>query len=597
MMAEQRLKPSDKEKSRSQPSGLERVKSLQRRFSAKTKHLGKDKTFKRMASTELTKADREMKAQIKIGHYILKETLGVGTFGKVKVGIHEMTGYKVAVKILNRQKIKTLDVVGKIRREIQNLSLFRHPHIIKLYQVISTPTDIFMIMEYVSGGELFDYIVKHGRLKTTEARRFFQQIISGVDYCHRHMVVHRDLKPENLLLDERNNVKIADFGLSNIMTDGDFLRTSCGSPNYAAPEVISGKLYAGPEVDVWSCGVILYALLCGTLPFDDEHVPTLFRKIKSGIFPIPDYLDKSVVNLLLHMLQVDPMKRATIRDVINHEWFRVDLPAYLFPPINESEASIVDIDAVREVCHRYTVNEDDVTAALLSDDPHHQLSIAYNLIVDNKRIADETAKLSIEEFYNATPAAKLHQQDQAQRHPERMAGTTKISATLVHTGGADAAGGAPNAPKSPLIKRAKWHLGIRSQSRPEDIMYEVFRAMKFLDFEWKLLNAYHVVVRRKPEDPEQETPKMSLQLYQVDQRSYLLDFKNLQDDSSDSGSSSRHASVSTPMKPSLRNNRAQSLPTPIAVEQAAKKTQIVSKQSQTMQFFEMCAALIGALAR
>ncbi|VDK62846.1 unnamed protein product, partial [Cylicostephanus goldi] len=182
----------------------------------------------------------ELKPQIKIGHYILKDTLGVGTFGKVKVGIHEATGYKVAVKILNRQKIKTLDVVGKIRREIQNLSLFRHPHIIRLYQVISTPTDIFMIMEYVSGGELFDYIVKHGRLKTPEARRFFQQIISGVDYCHRHMVVHRDLKPENLLLDEHNNVKIADFGLSNIMTDGDFLRTSCGSPNYAAPEVISG---------------------------------------------------------------------------------------------------------------------------------------------------------------------------------------------------------------------------------------------------------------------------------------------------------------------------------------------------------------------
>ncbi|KAL3252364.1 hypothetical protein MRX96_017682 [Rhipicephalus microplus] len=232
---------------------------------------------------------------VKIGHYILGETLGVGTFGKVKTACHQLTGHKVAVKILNRQKIKNLDVVGKIRREIQNLKLFRHPHIIKLYQVISTPTDIFMIMEYVSGGELFDYIVKHGKLKESDARRFFQQIISGVAYCHRHMVVHRDLKPENLLLDQNLNVKIADFGLSNMMMDGEFLRTSCGSPNYAAPEVISGKLYAGPEVDIWSCGVILYALLCGTLPFDDEHVPTLFRKIKSGIFPIPDYLNKSVV--------------------------------------------------------------------------------------------------------------------------------------------------------------------------------------------------------------------------------------------------------------------------------------------------------------
>ena len=155
--------------------------------------------------------------QVKIGHYILGETLGIGTFGKVKVGFHQLTGHKVAVKILNRQKIKNLDVVGKIRREIQNLKLFRHPHIIKLYQVISTPTDIFMVMEYVAGGELFDYIVKHGKLKEEDARRFFQQIISGVDYCHRHNVVHRDLKPENLLLDQMLNVKIADFGLSNMM--------------------------------------------------------------------------------------------------------------------------------------------------------------------------------------------------------------------------------------------------------------------------------------------------------------------------------------------------------------------------------------------
>ncbi|CDW60495.1 calcium:calmodulin dependent protein kinase [Trichuris trichiura] len=189
----------------------------------------------------MAEAPKENIPVVKLIHYILGETLGVGTFGKVKVGVHEVTHHKVAVKILNRQKIKRLDVVGKIRREIQNLRLFCHPHIIRLYQVISTPSDIFMIMEYVSGGELFDYIVKRGRLQEHEARHFFQQIISGVDYCHRHMVVHRDLKPENLLLDARNNVKIADFGLSNIMTDGEFMRTSCGSPNYAAPEVISGK--------------------------------------------------------------------------------------------------------------------------------------------------------------------------------------------------------------------------------------------------------------------------------------------------------------------------------------------------------------------
>ncbi|XP_032350278.1 5'-AMP-activated protein kinase catalytic subunit alpha-2 isoform X2 [Camelus dromedarius] len=270
--------------------------------------------------------------RVKIGHYVLGDTLGVGTFGKVKIGEHQLTGHKVAVKILNRQKIRSLDVVGKIKREIQNLKLFRHPHIIKLYQVISTPTDFFMVMEYVSGGELFDYICKHGRVEEVEARRLFQQILSAVDYCHRHMVVHRDLKPENVLLDAQMNAKIADFGLSNMMSDGEFLRTSCGSPNYAAPEVISGRLYAGPEVDIWSCGVILYALLCGTLPFDDEHVPTLFKKIRGGVFYIPEYLNRSVATLLMHMLQVDPLKRATIKDIRPETSSRKDATSYSRQP-------------------------------------------------------------------------------------------------------------------------------------------------------------------------------------------------------------------------------------------------------------------------
>jgi carbon catabolite-derepressing protein kinase len=146
------------------------------------------------------------------------------------------------------------------------------------YTVITTPQEIIMVIEY-AGGELFDFLVSNGKVPEDSARRFFQQIICAVEYCHRHKIVHRDLKPENLLLDLNLNVKIADFGLSNIMTDGNFLKTSCGSPNYAAPEVIGGKLYAGPEVDVWSCGVILFVLLCGKLPFDDDYIPNLFKKI------------------------------------------------------------------------------------------------------------------------------------------------------------------------------------------------------------------------------------------------------------------------------------------------------------------------------
>ena len=252
---------------------------------------------------------------------------------------------------------------AQVKREINILQRCTHPHIIRLYEVIDTPTDIFVVMEYVSNGELFDYIVSKGRLLPDEARHFFHQIISGVEYCHFHQIVHRDLKvrarararasrsrlshglrarrhdrrardigggagwdrfsqPENLLLDADNNIKIADFGLSNVMRDGDFLRTSCGSPNYAAPEVISGSLYAGPEVDVWSCGVILYALLCGSLPFDDESIPNLFKKIKSGMYSLPSHLSQLSRDLIPRMLVVDPMKRITIPEIRGHPWFQ-----------------------------------------------------------------------------------------------------------------------------------------------------------------------------------------------------------------------------------------------------------------------------------
>lgn len=153
------------------------------------------------------------------------------------------------------------------------------------YEVISTPTDIIIVLEF-AGGELFNYIVANGRMPEAQARRFFQQLISGIEYSHRLKIVHRDLKPENVLLDDDLNVKIADFGLSNKIADGDFLKTSCGSPNYAAPEVIRGGLYTGPEIDVWSCGVILYVMLCGRLPFEDDDVQTLFTKISRMYFTI-----------------------------------------------------------------------------------------------------------------------------------------------------------------------------------------------------------------------------------------------------------------------------------------------------------------------
>jgi len=288
---------------------------------------------------------------VQIGQYILGKNLGIGAFGKVKLATHAITNHKVAVKILNKAKIKQLGMEEKVQREINILHLCTHPHIIRLYEVIDTPTDIFLVNEYVSGGELFDYIVSKGRLSADEARNFFHQIISGVEYCHFQKIVHRDLKPENLLLDSNLNIKIADFGLSNLMRDGDFLRTSCGSPNYAAPEVISGHLYAGPEVDVWSCGVILYALLCGSLPFDDESIPNLFKKIKSGMYSLPSHLSQLARNLIPRMLEVDPMKRITIPEIRLHPWFQHKLPPYLRhpPELMEKQERVVDPAVIDEV--------------------------------------------------------------------------------------------------------------------------------------------------------------------------------------------------------------------------------------------------------
>ncbi|ORY03056.1 hypothetical protein BCR34DRAFT_492670 [Clohesyomyces aquaticus] len=278
-----------------------------------------------------TKTNKDTKALQRLGQYQIKKTLGEGSFGKVKLAVHSVSGQEVALKIINRKKLVTRDMAGRIEREIQYLQLLRHPHIIKLYTVITTPTEIIMVLEY-AGGELFDYIVTNGRLKEGHARKFFQQIVCAVEYCHRHKIVHRDLKPENLLLDDNMSVKIADFGLSNIMTDGNFLKTSCGSPNYAAPEVISGKLYAGPEVDVWSCGVILYVLLVGRLPFDDEYIPTLFKKIAAGNYTIPHYLSPGAVSLIKKMLMVNPVHRITVAEIRQDPWFTKDLPSYLAPP-------------------------------------------------------------------------------------------------------------------------------------------------------------------------------------------------------------------------------------------------------------------------
>ncbi|XP_020218617.1 SNF1-related protein kinase catalytic subunit alpha KIN10 [Cajanus cajan] len=414
-------------------------------------------------------------------NYKLGKTLGIGSFGKVKIAEHVLTGHKVAIKILNRRKIKNMEMEEKVRREIKILRLFMHPHIIRLYEVIETPTDIYVVMEYVKSGELFDYIVEKGRLQEDEARNFFQQIISGVEYCHRNMVVHRDLKPENLLLDSKCNVKIADFGLSNIMRDGHFLKTSCGSPNYAAPEVISGKLYAGPEVDVWSCGVILYALLCGTLPFDDENIPNLFKKIKGGIYTLPSHLSASARDLIPGMLVVDPMRRMTIPEIRQHPWFQARLPRYLAvpPPDTLQQAKKIDEEILQEVVNMGFDRNQLVES--LRNRMQYEGTVAYYLLLDNRfRVSSGYLGAEFQESMDSGFNQMLPSEVASSVVGHRFPGYMDYP-------------GVGSRRQFPVER--KWALGLQSRAHPREIMTEVLKALQELNVCWKKIGHYNMKCR------------------------------------------------------------------------------------------------------
>ena len=463
---------------------------------------------------------------------------------------HALTGHKVAIKILNRKRIKAMDMDEKgacccavcdaegprsrchwclaVRREIKILRLFMHPHIIRLYEVVETPTDIFVVMEYVKAGELFDYIVEKGRLGENEARHFFQQIISGVEYCHRNMVVHRDLKPENLLLDSRSNVKIADFGLSNVMRDGHFLRTSCGSPNYAAPEVISGRLYAGPEVDVWSCGVILYALLCGSLPFDDESIPNLFKKIKGGIYTLPSHLSPGARDLIARTLLVDPLKRITIPEIRAHPWFMLHLPRYLAvpPPDTAAQAAKVDPESLDAVVAMGFDRAAVVEA--LRRQIRNKATVAYYLICDNKRNGGVTGYLGAE-FDEVGP-------------PGSGGGDTGLGAP--GTGTPLGARRPSNVAQALLQQRITalqqaWQLGVVTKAHPGDCVAEVHRALQQLGIRWKRLGSGGYTLRCMVVPPPGAGQghlhlgggvKFEVQLYRLKEERYAVDIQRTDGD-------------------------------------------------------------------
>uniref|UniRef100_A0A1I8EVA1 MAP/microtubule affinity-regulating kinase 3 n=1 Tax=Wuchereria bancrofti TaxID=6293 RepID=A0A1I8EVA1_WUCBA len=271
-----------------------------------------------------------------IGKYKLLKTIGKGNFAKVKLAKHIPTGIEVAIKIIDKTALNP-GSLHKLFREVKIMKQLDHPNIVKLYQVMETENTLYLVMEYASGGEVFDYLVAHGRMKEKEARAKFRQIVSAVQYLHQKNIIHRDLKAENLLLDSDMNIKIADFGFSNQFVIGNKLDTFCGSPPYAAPELFQGKKYDGPEVDVWSLGVILYTLVSGSLPFDGQNLKELRERVLRGKYRIPFYMSTDCENLLKKFLVLNPARRGTLEAIMKDRWMNIgyeddELKPYIEPP-------------------------------------------------------------------------------------------------------------------------------------------------------------------------------------------------------------------------------------------------------------------------
>ncbi|XP_039597993.1 MAP/microtubule affinity-regulating kinase 3a isoform X7 [Polypterus senegalus] len=276
-----------------------------------------------------------------IGNYRLLKTIGKGNFAKVKLARHILTGREVAIKIIDKTQLNPTSL-QKLFREVRIMKILNHPNIVKLFEVIETDKTLYLVMEYASGGEVFDYLVAHGRMKEKEARSKFRQIVSAVQYCHQKYIVHRDLKAENLLLDADMNIKIADFGFSNEFTLGNKLDTFCGSPPYAAPELFQGKKYDGPEVDVWSLGVILYTLVSGSLPFDGQNLKELRERVLRGKYRIPFYMSTDCENLLKRFLVLNPAKRGTLEQIMKDRWINAGYEEEELKPFVEPELDISD---------------------------------------------------------------------------------------------------------------------------------------------------------------------------------------------------------------------------------------------------------------
>nr|BAJ94976.1 predicted protein [Hordeum vulgare subsp. vulgare] len=319
-----------------------------------------------------------------IGDYIVGDKLGQGSFGKVMLGTHVATKQKVALKFIDYSKTKNQKERDNIKREVRLIQLLDHPNCVKLLEVIEQKEVTCLVLEYISGGELFDYIVSHRRLKEPEAIRFLRQIVQGVEYCHANLVIHRDLKPENLLLDSNNNIKVNDFGLSNMMSPGSFLTTYCGSPLYSSPEIILETNYIGPEVDVWALGVIIFAMVTGYLPWDGDTLKQQVHNAIKARYEVPSHVSFECADLISRCICVDPKQRATIAEIRQHPWLS---KGYNAPPLScyPSKREVKEIDnEILEKLAEVGFDKATVSADLFAGRSTKQTFVLYFLMLDKK---------------------------------------------------------------------------------------------------------------------------------------------------------------------------------------------------------------------
>ncbi|KFQ14626.1 Serine/threonine-protein kinase SIK2, partial [Leptosomus discolor] len=336
---------------------------------------------------------------------------------------------QVAIKIIDKSQLDAVNL-EKIYREVQIMKMLDHPHIIKLYQshvqflrqqVMETKSMLYLVTEFAKNGEIFDYLASHGRLSESEARRKFWQILSAVEYCHGRKIVHRDLKAENLLLDNNMNIKIADFGFGNFYKSGEPLTTWCGSPPYAAPEVFEGQQYEGPQLDIWSMGVVLYVLVCGALPFDGPTLPILRQRVLEGRFRIPYFMSEECEHLIRRMLVLDPSKRLTIAQIKEHKWMLIEVPAQrpiLYPPGEENEPSIGEYnEQVLRLMHSLGIDQQKTIESLQNKSYNHFAAIYYLLV---ERLKSHRSSFPVEQRLDAR-----------QRRPSTIAEQTVAKAQAV----------------------------------------------------------------------------------------------------------------------------------------------------------------------